>query len=123
MSREAVLSLAVRKRLQTIGLRSVRLEETSEPGIPDLLMWEDKAYFWFLELKVDAPLRPEQRHWLARQWARGFNAYLLRYCPDRQYRLWTGGSNVLVLGHEVWSNIDLDVRSMTETMIENFHSQ
>jgi hypothetical protein len=116
MRNEAVYSLAVRNGLKAIGIRAVRLEETSEPGIADLLVWRDQTRFWFVELKVEEPVSDNQERWLMRQWNRGRNSFILKHDVKLGVnRLWPGSSgNHLVPETILWSNTGMDDRALTE---------
>lgn len=107
-SPEAAFSTRLRAALRLHGCDVVQVVDAAVPGPADLIL-EWPGHMAWVELKVDSPLRPEQRHFLRGRWARYRSAYLLRYCPDPpSYLLWAGDVP-LQAGAELWAGRTLDI--------------
>lgn len=124
MTPEGHLSREVSLLLRSAGCDVVVVRDTTLPGPSDLLVeWEAghlEFHVW-IELKVDAPLRAEQRNFLAERYARYRNAYLLHF--DRHglgvYYLYPGNAP-LVRGRELWYNTNLrHIRTLLKAIEDN----
>jgi len=115
MTPEQRFSATVRKAILGAGGDVVQLLDAGVPGPSDIIIeWYtrrgDYRASW-VEIKVDAPLRPEQRWFLRDRYARFGNAFLVRQdlkahkvflwrgcdvplfsgMPNRAQALWEGG--------------------------------
>lgn len=95
MTPEQRFSSTIRDAIETAGGRVVQLLDAGVPGPSDIVIeWRsrngDYRAAW-IELKVDAPLRQEQRWFLNDRYTRYGNAFLLRQdLLARKVFLWKG---------------------------------
>ena len=108
-SPETTLRRRLRGDLRHIGVAVTQVIEAGVPGAADFIL-EWPGHFIWLELKVDAKLRPEQRIFLRKRWDLMRNAFVLREHRLKSgilYKLYTG-DGALLKGAEVWTSPTLD---------------
>lgn len=120
----ADMSNDVALALRTARCDVVVVRETDRPGPSDLLVeWTGLNYHGtfhcWIELKVGAPLRAEQEHFLENRWKRYRNAFLMHYDAKQELYILYPGHQPLASAYRLWFNKSLgDIRSMLKTIEE-----
>jgi hypothetical protein len=104
---EAAFSASLRKQFKLAGYTVTQVIDAGVPGPSDLIV-EWPGHFVWIELKVRAPLRAEQRQFLKRHWDFYRNAFLLRKSRKHGYTLWPGDCP-LEEGCHIWQSPTLDL--------------